>query len=249
MDFVYVAFRVRRDELAGAIEGFRTLGVVGVNVTRPHKTSVMHLLDKIERNAREIGAVNTIVNTDGTLRGYNTDGQAALDALQEIGGSPSGKRAVILGAGGAARAITHYLSKTVQSISILNRTHSKGSRLAAEIARRSKAKCRACGLSKADLRREVPQADLLVNTLPVDILPRFESTLIGGGLIRPGMIVFDANYGHSSNFLVEAEHAGAIVTDGLDMLVGQAALSFKLWTGRDPPIDIMRAAAKEARGG
>jgi shikimate dehydrogenase len=249
MDFVYVAFRVRRDELARAMEGFRALGIVCINVTRPHKTCVMRLLDRIERNAREIGAVNTIANTDDTLRGYNTDGQAALDVLQEIGGSLSGKRVVILGAGGAARAITYCLSKTVPSISILNRTRAKGSRLSAEIVRRSKAKCRAYGLSKADLRKEVPQADLVINTLPVDVLPRFGATLMHEGLIRPGMIVFDANYSHSSDFLVDAEHAGAIVTDGLDMLVRQAALSFKLWTGRDPPIDVMRAAAKEARGG
>ncbi|HXZ97837.1 MAG TPA: hypothetical protein VED24_00560, partial [Candidatus Acidoferrum sp.] len=85
--------------------------------------------------------------------------------------------------------------------------------------------------------------------LPVDVLPRFGAILIHEGLIRPRMFVFDANYLHHGNFLVEAEHAGAIVTDGLDMLVRQAALSFKLWTGRDPPIDIMRAAAKVARGG
>jgi shikimate dehydrogenase len=231
------------------MEGFRVLGIVGVNVTRPHKTGVMRLLDRTERNAREIGAVNTIANTDGTLRGYNTDGQAALDVLQEIGGSLSGKRVVILGAGGAARAITHCLSKTVPSISILNRTRAKGSRLSAEVVRRSKAKCRAYGLSKADLRKEVPQADLVINTLPVDVFPRFGATLMHEGLIRRGMIVFDANYSHGSDFLVDAEHAGAIVTDGLDMLVRQAALSFKLWTGRDPPIDVMRAAAKEARGG
>jgi shikimate dehydrogenase len=249
IDFVYVAFRVPGDELAHAMEGFRALGIVGVNVTRPHKTSVMRLLDKIERNACEIGAVNTIVNTDGSLQGYNTDGQAALDIVQEIGGSPSGKRVVILGAGGAARAIARHLSKTVSSIAILNRTHVKGSRLSAEITRRSKVKCRAYGLSKRELRKEVPRADLVISTLPVDVLPRFGATLIHEGLIRPGMIVFDANYLHRSDFLVEAEHAGAIVTDGLDMLVRQAALSFKLWTGRDPPIDVMRAAAKEARGG
>jgi shikimate dehydrogenase len=248
IDFVYVAFRVRGDELADAMEGFRALRIVGVNVTHPHKIGVMRLLDKIERNAREIGAVNTIVNNNGTLRGYNTDGRAALDVLEEIGGSLSGKRVVILGAGGAARAIARHLSKTVPSISILNRTHVKGSRLLAEITRRSKVKCQAYGLSKADLRKEVPRADLVINTLPVDVLPRFGATLIHEELIRPGMIVFDANYLHHSDFLVEAEHAGAIVTDGLDMLVRQAALSFKLWTGRDPPIDVMRAAAKKASG-
>jgi shikimate dehydrogenase len=249
MDYVYVAFRIRRDQLARAIAGFRALGIVGVNVTRPHKTSIMRFLDGIEKNAREIGAVNTVVNTDGTLRGYNTDGQAALDVLQEIGGPLSDKKVVILGAGGAARAITHFLSKTVPRISILNRTRARGSRLSAEIARRSKAQCRAYGLSKADLRKEVPEADLAINTLPVDIFPRFGATLLHEGLIRPGMIVFDANYVHRSDFLVDAERAGAIVTDGLEMLVRQAALSFKLWTGRDPPIDVMRAAATEAKGG
>ena len=249
MDLVYVAFRVRKDELARAMGGFRALRILGVNVTRPHKTSVMRFLDRIERDAREIGAVNTIANTDGTLRGYNTDGQAALDVLREIGRSLSDKRVVILGAGGAARAIAHCLSRTVLSISILNRTRAKGSRLSAEIVRRSKAKCRAYGLSKANLRKEVPKADLIINTLPVDVLPRFGATLMHEGLIRPGMIVFDANYSHNSDFLVDAERAGAVVTDGLDMLVRQAALSFKLWTGRDPPIDIMRAAAKKARGG
>jgi shikimate dehydrogenase len=249
MDYVYVAFRIRRDQLARAIAGFRALGIVGVNVTRPHKTSILRFLDGIERNAREIGAVNTVVNADGTLRGYNTDGQAAFDVLQGIGGSLSDKKVVILGAGGAARAITHFLSKTVPRISMLNRTRSRGSKLAAEIARRSKAQCRAYGLSKADLRKEVPEADLVINTLPVDIFPRFGAILIQEELIRPGMIVFDANYVHRSDFLVDAERAGATVTDGLEMLVRQAALSFKLWTGREPPIDVMRAAANEAKGG
>ena len=249
MDFVYVAFRVRRDQLARAIDGIRALGIVGVNVTRPHKTNVIGLLDKVETTAREIGAVNTITGTNGTLRGYNTDGQAALDALQKVAGSLSGRKVVILGAGGAARAIAHSLSKIVQRISILNRTHSKGSRMASEIANWSGAECRAHGLNRADLRKELRQADLLINTLPVDVFPRFGAILIREELVRPGIVVFDANYTHTGNFLADAEHAGAIVTDGLDMLIGQAALSFKLWIGRDPPIEIMRAAAKQAREG
>jgi shikimate dehydrogenase len=249
MDYVYLAFRIRRAQLAHAVVGFRALGIVGVNVTRPHKTNIMRFLDGIERNAREIGAINTIAKADGVLRGYNTDGPAALDVLQEIAGPLSDKRIVILGAGGAARGITHFLSKTVPRISVLNRTRSRGSKLAAQIARRSKAQCRAYGLSRADLRKEVPQADVVINTLPVDIFPRFGELLIHEGLVRPGMIVFDANYVHHSDFLADAKRAGAIVTDGLEMLVRQAALSFKLWTRRDPPIDVMRAAAKEAKGG
>jgi shikimate dehydrogenase len=249
MDYVYLAFRIRRNQLARAVAGFRALGIVGVNVTRPHKTSIMRFLDGIERNAREIGAINTITNADGVLRGYNTDGPAALDVLQEIAGPLSDKRILILGAGGAARGITHFLSKTVPRISVLNRTRSRGSKLAAQIARRSKVQCRAYGLSKEDLRKEVPQADVVINTLPVDIFPHFGELLIHERLVRPRMIVFDANYVHRSDFLADAERAGAIVTDGLEMLVRQAALSFKLWTRRDPPIDVMRAAAKEAKGG
>lgn len=247
MDLVYAAFRVRRRELARAIEGVRTLGIVGLNVTRPHKTTVMRLLDTIEKTAREIGAVNTIVRSRGGFRGYNTDGQAALEVLQKLGGSLSGRRAVILGAGGAARALAYYVSKSAQSISILNRTRAKGSKLAGEIIRWNGVKCLSKGLDRTSLRTEVSKSDVLINTLPVDILPRFGSTLIREGLIRAGMIVFDANYIHKSDFLVDAEDAGAKVADGLDMLVGQAALSFRLWTGRDPPIDVMHEAALKAR--
>jgi shikimate dehydrogenase len=247
MNFVYVAFRVRRRELARAIEGARTLGIFGLNVTRPHKTNVMHFLDTIEKTAREVGAVNTLVRSGSELRGYNTDGQAALEVLQKLGGSLSATRVVILGAGGAARAIAYYLSKTTQSMSILNRTLAKGSKLADKITLWSGAKCQPYGLNRANLRKEVGKSDVLINTLPVDVLPRFASTVIREGLIRTGMIVFDANYIHKSSFLADAEAAGAKVADGLDMLVGQAALSFKLWTGRDPPIDVMHEAALKAR--
>lgn len=248
MDLVYVPFRVRRGGLSGAIQGIRALGILGVNVTMPHKTSVMRYLDMIDGTARTIGAVNTIVRTSDGLRGYNTDGKAALEVLQGLGGSLSGRRALILGAGGAARAVLYYISKTVESIAILNRTRSKGSRLATQIAKWSGAKCRSYGLKRANLRKEASQADLLINTLPVDVFPRFGRTLIEEELIVPDAIVFDLNYNPRSNFLAKAKLTGAKVTDGLDMLIGQAALSFKLWTGRDAPVEVMREAADEARG-
>lgn len=247
MDIVYVPFRVRRSELRAAIQGIKALGILGVNVTIPHKTGVIRFLDTIDRTARRIGAVNTIVRTEGGLRGYNTDGQAALEVLQGLGGSLSGRRTLILGAGGAARAILYYISKTVKSITILNRTRSKGSSIATQIARWSGAKCRSYGLNRANLRREASQADLLINTLPVDVFPPFGRTLIEEELVGPDVIVFDANYSPQSDFLANAKLAGAKATDGLDMLVGQAALSFKLWTGRDAPVDVMREAANQAR--
>jgi len=247
MDFVYVAFRVRRRELARAIGGISALGIAGLNVTRPHKTSVIHFLDTIENTAREIGAVNTIARSGRGLRGYNTDGRASLEILQKLGGSLSGTKAAILGAGGAARAIAYYLSNTAESISILNRTRAKGSSLASEITRWSGNRCRSCQLTKANLRKEASESDILINTLPVHAFPRFARTLIRERLVRPGMIIFDANYDHKSSFLADAESAGARVSDGLDMLVSQAALSFELWTGRRPPIDVMYKAALKAK--
>lgn len=247
MDFVYVAFHVRRSELARAIAGIRALGIVGLNVTIPHKTSVIRFLDTIEKTAREIGAVNTITTSSRGLRGYNTDGQAALEVLQTLGGSLSGTKATILGAGGAARAITYYLSNTVASISILNRTRAKGSGLASEITRWSGNKCRSYQLSNANLRKETSESDILINTLPVQAFPRFAKTLTHERLVRPGMIVFDANYHQESSFLADAQSVGAKVSDGLDMLVSQAALSFELWTDRKPPIDVMHAAALKAK--
>ena len=247
MDLVYVPFRVRANELKAAIEGIRSLGVLGVNVTMPHKTRVVPLLDAIEKTALQIGAVNTIVRNDGRLRGYNTDGQAALAVLQSLAGSLSGRRAVILGAGGAARAIVYYLSETVGSIAILNRTRSKASSIASKIARLRAITCRSYGLNKASLQRELGQADLLINTIPADAFARLGSILIQEQLIRQDMVVFDVNYKPKNDFLVNAKLAGAKAIDGLDMLVRQAALSFTLWTGREAPIDVMREAAIEAR--
>jgi len=247
MDLMYVPFRVRANELKAAIEGIRSLGVLGVNVTMPHKTRVVPLLDAIEKTALQIGAVNTIVRNDGRLRGYNTDGQAALAVLQSLARSLRGRRAVILGAGGAARAIVYYLSKTVESIAILNRTRSKGSSIASKIARLRGITCRSYGLSKASLERELGQADLLVNTIPADAFARLGNILIQERLVREDMVVFDVNYEPKNDFLVNAKLAGAKATDGLDMLVRQAALSFTLWTGREAPIDIMREAAIQAR--
>jgi len=247
MDFAYVPFRVRTNELKAAIEGIRSLGVLGVNVTMPHKTRVVPLLDTIERTALQIGAVNTIVRNNDRLRGYNTDGQAALAVLQSLAGSLPGRRAVILGAGGAARAIVYYLSKTVESIAILNRTRSKASSIASKIGELRGITCRSYGLNKARLQRELGQADLLINTIPPDAFARLGRILIQERLVRQDMVVFDVNYEPKNDFLANAKLAGAKATDGLDMLVRQAALSFTLWTGREAPIDVMREAAIEAR--
>ena len=246
MNIVYVAFLVRRSGLGSAIEGFRSLGVLGINITMPHKSRVLRFLDRIDDTAQEIGAVNTVVRRSSKLHGYSTDGQAAVKALSRLG-SLSGRRAVILGAGGAAKAIAYNLSKMVDTIVILNRTRSKGARLASKVTKWSEASSRSYALEKTNLRREVGRGDLLINTLPVDAFPRFGKILIQKRLIRRDMLVMDANYRPKTDFLAKASLAGAKAIDGLEMLIEQAALSFKLWTGVNAPIAVMRKAAVEAR--
>jgi len=246
MNIVYVAFRVQDGELGVAIEGFRSLGVLGINITMPHKSRVLRFLDTIDDTAQEIGAVNTVVRRSSKLHGYNTDGQAAVKALSHLE-SLSGRRALILGAGGAAKAIAYQLSKMVETIVILNRTRPKGARLASKVTEWSEASSCSYALDKTNLRREVAQASLLINTLPVDVFPRFGKILIREKLAGRDMLVMDANYKPKTDFLAKASLAGAKAIDGLEMLIEQAALSFELWTGVNAPIAVMRKAAVEAR--
>jgi shikimate dehydrogenase len=246
LDLVYVPFHVRKSELGAAIEGLSSLGVLGINVTMPHKSQVLRFLDKIENTAKKIGAVNTIVTKNARLHGYNTDGEAAITALSHLG-SLSGRKVLILGAGGAARAIAYQLSKTADSIVILNRTRSNGMLLASNIMKWNGIPSSSNDLNRSSLRREAKSRDLLINTLPVSVFPRFANILIEERLVTREMLVMDANYEHESNFLEKARLAGIKAIDGLEMLIEQAASSFRLWTGLDAPVDVMRQAAIIAR--
>jgi shikimate dehydrogenase len=190
--------------------------------------------------------VNTVVRKNDRLHGYNTDGEGAVVALSQLG-PLSGRRALILGAGGAAKAIAYHLSKAAGNIAILNRTRSNGAHLASKITKWSGIPGHSYTLNKRNLCRQARRADLLINTLPVHVFPRFGKILLGEKLTPQDMLVMDANYMAESNFLTEATLAGAKTIDGLEMLIHQAALSFKLWTGIDAPIVAMRKAAVEAR--
>jgi shikimate dehydrogenase len=246
LDLVYVPFHVRRNELAAAIEGLRSLEVLGINVTMPHKSQVLRFLDKIEDTAKKTRAVNTIVTKNARLHGYNTDGKAAITVLSRLE-SLAGRKALILGAGGAARAIAYQLSKTADSIVILNRTRSTGTLLASNITEWNGIPSRSFDLNRSNLRKEAKSRDLLINTLPVNVFPRFANILIEERLVTREMLVMDTNYEHESNFLEKARLAGVKAIDGLEMLIEQAASSFRLWTGLDAPVDIMRQAAISAR--
>lgn len=230
----------------------RDQSVRGANVTIPHKMAVIEYLDEVDREALAIGAVNTIVNEDGSLKGYNTDGRGAIRALEEAYGKLEGVKVVIIGAGGAARAIGYHLSAKAGRITILNRTLGRAEGLAAHLS--SMPECNASveptSLRRSDLEEALKEADILINTTPVGMTPDVESTPVDGSLIRPGTLVFDTVYNPlRTKLLQEAEEAGARTLSGLRMLVYQGAAAFRLWTGLEPPVEFMYDAVTKVLGG
>jgi shikimate dehydrogenase len=244
IDAVYVPFHVRPENLATAVAAIRSLDLWGVNVTVPHKERVGGFLDVIDPAARLIGAVNTIVNRDGILTGYNTDAPGLLRSLAEdLGFDPAGRRILLLGAGGACRAALVALGKGGAAwVGIANRTRSRAEALAAEFAEVLKGTTLAFfGLDMDELAGVLPQVDLLVNTSAVGLKGESFADFPWGGL-APGALVCDLVYSQGGTpFLRTARGRGHRLTDGLGMLAAQGEEAFFLWTGRRPPEGVMRA--------
>jgi len=241
VDYVYLAFRVKKEELGKAIEGMRALDIRGLNITIPHKVTVIPFLDELDPLADKIGAVNTIVNDNGVLRGYNTDATGFLHALRERGVEPEGKSVVILGAGGASRAISFILAERGSSLVILNRTWDKAKICADRISETFQRKATALKLNRENLAAALSQADILVNATSIGMSPNINETPVTSNLLKSGLVVFDIVYNPIKTRLRrEAEAAGATVISGLDMLVWQGALAFEKWTGLKAPVELMR---------
>ena len=247
LDYLYLPFRVKIEDLGKAIEGMKALNIKGLNVTLPHKVAVIPFLDELDHLAEKIGAVNTIVNNDGVLKGYNTDATGFLQALLENGVDPKGRRVVILGAGGASRAISFILAREGADLLILNRTLDKAKECAARVSRTFGKKVKVLKLSKENLAKTLSWADILVNATSVGMSPNVGETLVTSDLIESGLIVFDIVYNPLKTKLQrEAEYAGSETIGGLDMLVWQGALAFERWTGRKAPVEVMREEAIKA---
>ncbi|MDH5795825.1 MAG: shikimate dehydrogenase [Candidatus Bathyarchaeota archaeon] len=246
LDYVYVVLRVSKESLEDAILGMRGLGFRGLNVTMPHKIDVIRHLDELDETARNVGSVNTILNRNGLLIGYTTDGIGALRALRHNGVDPSGKKIVLLGAGGASRSVSFTLAKEASEIIILNRTVEKAERLANDLTflLGDEAKVRAEGLSDGNLRKESMDADILVNATSIGMHPKEEETPVDRHFLRSKLVVFDLVYEpFETRLLREAREVGARTLDGLTMLVHQGAASFEIWTGVSAPIEVLMKAA------
>ena len=246
VDYLYVPFKVKQEELAKAIDGMRALNIRGLNVTIPHKVAVIQFLDKLDHLAEKIGAVNTIVNDDGVLTGYNTDGAGFLQTLLEREIEPQGKNTVILGAGGASRAISFSLADRGANLVILNRRLELdwAEELASRISQTFSKAVEALELNRENLARVLDRADIVVNATSTGMTPDINETPVTSDLLKPDLIVFDIVYNPiKTRLLREAEAAGARTVSGLDMLVWQGALAFDKWTGLKAPVELMREEA------
>lgn len=246
MDYAYVAFDVDPSDLKSAIEGAQSLNIKGFNVTIPHKIEVMQYLDELDEVAELIGAVNTIDFKN--LKGYNTDGIGAIKAIEEV--SPvKDKNVIVAGAGGASRAISFYLAKYgADSITVLNRNVDKAQSLAGDILASDLIDdVKADSISK--ISSCLKDADILVNTTPLGMHPNVEGSVAASDDMHEDLVVFDAVYNpHETLLLKEAAKAGAKPVYGIKMLLYQGAESFKIWTGSEPPIDVMENALKQYLG-
>lgn len=240
LDFVYVAFPVAAGRGRDAVAAVRTLGITGLSVTMPHKSDVAATCDELTPAAAALGSVNTVVNRDGHVVGDSTDGPGLVAALREHGVEPRGRRVLVLGAGGAARAIVDALGRVGAEVTVAARRTEAGARAAAL------APC-ATAVDFADLEAVVARVDVVVNATPIGM--QGEDPPFDPAVLTDRQFVYDTVYHPSpTRLLAAAGSRGVPGAGGLSMLVHQAALAFVQWTGRAAPIEVMAAAAREGLG-
>ena len=243
LDFCYVPFRVKPEDLPQAVAGMRALNIRGLNVTIPHKVAIIPYLDELDPLAEKIGAVNTVVNDNGVLQGFNTDAIGFLEALIQKGMEPKGKKVVVLGAGGAGRAVSFVLAERGAHLVILNRWLELdwAEELASQLTQTFQKEVKAQELTEVNLARSLKEAYILVNATSIGMSPNIDETLVSPDLLRPSLVVFDIVYNPvKTKLLNQAEQVGAQIISGLEMLVWQGALAFELWTGAKAPVELMR---------
>jgi shikimate dehydrogenase len=244
LDYVFLAFKVKPAEVGNAIAGMRALNIRGLNVTMPHKSTIMNFLDRIDLSAQIINSVNTILNKENTLFGFNTDGVGALKALRENGVEPKGRKVLLLGAGGAARAIAYTMAKEADELAVLNRTVKQAQNLAKLLEKIANKKIVAGSLSPSEIQHNIQDSDILINATSVGMKPKADESPVSPKLLRRNLAVMDIVYNPLETKLAkDAKAAGAQVVSGVEMLIYQGAASFEIWTGKSAPVEVMREAA------
>lgn len=242
LDFRYAAFAVRPDRLKEAIDGVRALGLRGVNVTVPHKEKVIEHLDETDPEARFIGAVNTVVNTEGALKGYNTDGRGFMRSISEEGIGIEDANVLVLGCGGASRAISYYISEKARALYLYDLDRPKAEKLVGDLG---KIRSGVHLLNKVE-GKALENVDIIINATPLG-LKEGDPLPLDPALISGRHTVGDLIY-KETPLLKEAARKGARLWNGLGMLLWQGVFAFELWTGVKPPHGLMRESLKKSLG-
>ena len=243
LNFVYLAFRV--EAIGDAIKGLRALGNFrGASVTIPHKVTSLPFLDSIEPIARHIGAINTIVAAGGILTGHNTDATGALRALREGAVALKGQKVVMIGSGGAARAIAFSLGTEagIDRLTILGIDDQERTALARDLESKTRMTVQESFLDERTLQKVLPDTHVLIHCTPMGMSPNVHATSVPAALLHAGLTVMDIVYNpRDTQLLKDAKAAGCRTIPGLEMFLHQAAAQFELWTNQVAPADVMRS--------
>ncbi len=251
LDWAYVAFKVEPTQVEAALRGVVALGMAGINVTIPHKEAAAMLVDEVDDVAGALGSVNTIRNVGGVLTGTSTDGPGFVRAVEETGATITGQAAVLLGAGGSARAVAYALAQAgVSALTIAARRVPKAEEVAARVEQHTPLRVASVDLHSDAARDAVRAADLVVDATSVGMYPNLDvPPVIPAEWLRPGQLVCDLTYNPRDTVLLQAARAaGAATLDGTGMLVHQGAIAWEIWTGRPAPVAVMRQALLAALG-
>jgi len=248
MNAVYLPFEVKPVDLKSSLSCMKSAGINGLNVTIPHKEEVLNYLDEIDKEARLIKAVNTIVIKNGRLKGFNTDGRGFVGSLkEEFGISPRGKSFFIMGAGGASRAISYSVAlRGAKRIVLVDEIKNKAIKLTGSLTSDTSCDAIAIKKDKRAMSELIRNSDVFINATSCGMKPS-DPKLIDPELLHRGLAVYDLVYNPGvTKLLRDAKKRGARVTNGIGMLLNQGAISFKLWTGKRAPIRVMKKALNKA---
>ncbi|MFH1964077.1 MAG: shikimate dehydrogenase [Acidobacteriota bacterium] len=256
IDMLYTAFHVRKGDLERALNGIRALGIKGLSVTIPHKVDLIPFLDEVDAEALAIVSVNTIINSSGVLIGFSTDGPGAIRALRAESVAVEGSSVLILGSGGAARAIAFALRslRPQPVVQILGIDDPETTALAEDLNKKAPGNIKedapavsVGSLNVETLEKAMAEADIVIHATPIGMSPNTGESLVPARLFRKDQVVFDVVYTpRETKLLRQAKKAGSVTVSGLGMFVNQAAIQFELWTGKPAPVEIMLKAVEQA---
>ncbi|MHA1784100.1 MAG: shikimate dehydrogenase [Candidatus Helarchaeota archaeon] len=247
VDALYVATKVDNDKVKEAVDSIRALNLLGANVTVPHKVSVMSYVDEIDPIARDIGAVNTIVNENGKLFATNTDGLGFIRSMKEAEVDLRGMNAVMIGAGGVARAIAFFLLQEIDRLKLTDMKNEISNELKSKLQVRYGNKVDKFELTDENLKNELKKADLLINCTPVGMHPNTDKTPIPKEYLKKDLVVFDAVYNPLETLLLRnAKKVGAKAISGVKMFIYQGVEAFERWTKKKAPVALMEKIVLES---